>query len=105
MSFLNISFVDLLTFVVLLSFSTWSLWKLYQDVETENTRLIARNAVLSEWLQMAELHTGIPYYSSVAVGAVPHELSGAFAQVVQRRVKALPYSPEFFGLLNTHTPT
>ena len=90
MSLLNISLPDLLAFLLLLGFSCWSIIKLFMNLDAENGRLVARNRVLSEWLQMAELQTGIPYYSSVAIGSVPHELCDVFMLTVQHRVKALP---------------
>jgi hypothetical protein len=95
MTLFDISLPDLVTFLLLLSFSSWSLLKIYTQMETEIGVLKNRNALLSEWLQLAELQTGIPYYSSVAVSAVPHEHSNMFMRVVQNRVKALPFAPMF----------
>ena len=95
MTIYNYSFPDTLAFIVILAFACWSLWKLVTEMDDENMRLKRRNATLAEWLQMAELQTGIPYYSTVALGAVPHESAARFMSVAQRRIFELPNAPCF----------
>lgn len=99
MTFLNFSLPDFLAIMFLFGFSVWSLRRLFIQIEDENIHLRRRNAVLASWLQMAELQTGVPYYSSVATDAVSHEYSASFMQVVQNRVKTLPYAKVFTPVL------
>ena len=95
MSLINYSFPDILAFLIILTCAGWSLWKLVTELDDENMRLKQRNATLSEWLQLAELQTGIPYYSTTAVGAVPHESAARFMSVAQRRILEMPNAPCF----------
>jgi hypothetical protein len=95
MSLYNYSFPDILAFLIILSFACWSFWKILTDLEVENTQLKRRNATLAEWLQLAELQTGIPYYSTTAVGAVPNESAARFMTVAQRRILEMPNAPCF----------
>jgi hypothetical protein len=103
MSLYDISLPDLIAFLILLSFSCWALLRLFKQLEEENDSLKTRNAHLAEWLQLAELQTGIPYYSSVAVSALPHEHSNMFARIVQNRLKTLPFARAFPVPSNTST--
>ena len=64
-------------------------------MDDENIRLKLRNATLAKWLQLAEIQTGIPYYSTIAVGAVPYESATRFMSVAQRRIFELPHAPCF----------
>ena len=72
-------------FFVFLAF--FLVYKAFAALERENRVLKDRNWLLANHLQLAELRTGTPYYSSVAAQSVPGELNKHFFRSLQERVQ------------------
>ena len=72
-------------FMVFLSF--YLVYKAFTSLEKENKALKDRNWLLAHHLQLAELRTGVPYYSSVASQSVPGELNKHFFRALQERIQ------------------
>ena len=79
-------------FFVFLSF--YAVYKGYTSLEKENKALKDRNWLLSNHLQLAELRTGVPYYSSIAAQSVPGELNKHFFRVLQARIQNVEETEE-----------
>lgn len=79
-------------FVVFVAF--YFVYKAFVSMEKENRALKDRNWLLANHLQLAELRTGVPYYSSVASQSVPGELNKHFFRTLQSRVQQLEETEE-----------
>jgi hypothetical protein len=71
----------------LIAFTLWVSYKWAVSIEEENRRLKDRNFRLANWLQLAELQTGIAYYSAIGAEAVPGESNKVFYTTLQNRVR------------------
>lgn len=80
-------FHEYLVYYGLVCFTLWAIYKFLKDQEIELRRLRERNYTLARWLQLAELQTGIAYYSAIANEAVPYEGNIAFFRALQERIK------------------
>jgi hypothetical protein len=79
-------------FFIFVSF--YFVYKAFVSVEKENRALKDRNWLLANHLQLAELRTGVPYYSSVASQSVPGELNKHFFRALQSRVQHVEETEE-----------
>jgi hypothetical protein len=80
-------FHEYVVYYGLISFTLWAIYKFLKDQEAEMRRLRERNSTLARWLQLAELQTGIAYYSAIANEAVPYEGNVIFFRALQERIK------------------
>jgi hypothetical protein len=89
--------MDPLEYVVYFLFvfiAFYAVYKILASFEKENRTLKDRNWLLANHLQLAELRTGVPYYSSVAAQAVPGELNKHFFRALQARIQNVEETEE-----------
>jgi len=84
---------ETLLYYTLVTIVLFAFYKMIISVENENKQLKERNFQLAHWLQLAELQTGITYYSSIAVDAVPGEMNKHFSSFLQDRIQNMGVAP------------
>lgn len=63
-----------------------ALYYMISMLDQENQQLRLRNHRLAYWLQLAEVQTGVPYYSATAIEALPYESNKMFYKQLQDQI-------------------
>lgn len=77
---------EYITYYALVCAAFYAIYRILRSLESENKHLKERNSLMANYLQTAELRTGVPYYSAIAAGSFPGEMSKHFRYVLQDRI-------------------